>query len=176
MNFIDSTTSIISTNSTTSIISTNSTTSTSSYLSIYIPIISESTSEEYIKKMFNSNKIGKIMRVDFVKNKNKNRREAFVHFHEWFDTDESKKLQEDILNPNSKTRFKYLNTNKYWPLLVNKNPDKKVVNPNYEIVKKEVIKNSLKEEFKLNSTGYKNCNTSNTCNTSKTSNKCIKKV
>ena len=58
----------------------------SSILSLYVPIISNSTSEAYIKKMFNIKKIGKIMRVDFVKNIAKNRREAFIHFEEWYDT------------------------------------------------------------------------------------------
>ena len=33
--------------------------------------------------------------------------EAFIHFEEWFDNEESKKLRNDILDPNSKTRFKY---------------------------------------------------------------------
>ena len=113
--------------------------SSSSFLSLYIPIISESTSETYIKKMFLSKNIGTVLRVDFVKNKVKNRREAFIHFDEWFDSEESKKLKEDILNPDSNTRFKYTNGEKFWPLLVNKNPHNKVDNPNYEILKNENI-------------------------------------
>jgi hypothetical protein len=116
-------------------------TSTMSVLSLYIPIISESTSETYIKKMFVSKNIGKVLRVDFVKNKAKNRREAFIHFDEWFDSEESKNLKEDILNPESRTRFKYSNGDKFWPLLVNKNPHNKVANPNYEVLKKEDITN-----------------------------------
>ena len=116
-------------------------TSSSSVLSLYIPIISESTSETYIKKMFISKNIGKVLRVDFVKNKAKNRREAFIHFDEWFDSEESKNLKEDILNPESRTRFKYSNGDKFWPLLVNKNAHNKVVNPNYEVLKKEDITN-----------------------------------
>ena len=78
-------------------------TTSSSVISLYIPIISKTTSEAYIKKMFESNKIGKIMRVDFVFNKAKERTEAFIHFDEWFDTQESKALKEDILDPNTKT-------------------------------------------------------------------------
>ena len=46
--------------------------------------------------MFDQHKIGKVMRVDFVKNIAKNRREAFIHFDEWYTTDESFKLQQDI--------------------------------------------------------------------------------
>lgn len=114
-------------------------TSSSSVLSLYIPIISDSTSETYIKKMFVSKNIGKVLRVDFVKNKAKNRREAFIHFDEWFDSEESKKLKDDILNPESKTRFKYSNGDKFWPLLVNKNAHNRVANPNYEVLKKEDI-------------------------------------
>ena len=85
--------------------------------------------------MFASKNIGKVLRVDFVKNKAKNRNEAFVHFDEWFDNDESKKLKADILNPESKTRFKYSHGDKFWPLLVNKNAHNKVTNPNYEVLK-----------------------------------------
>lgn len=125
-------------------------TSTSSVLSLYIPIISDSTSETYIKKMFASKNIGKVLRVDFVKNKAKFRREAFIHFDEWFDSEESKKLKEDILNPDSKTRFKYSTGDKYWPLLVNKNAHNKVSNPNYEIIKTHDVTNVYKQEATIN--------------------------
>ena len=123
--------------------------SDSSFLSLYIPIIPESMSEAYIKKMFNNANIGKIMRVDFVKNKVKNRREAFIHFDEWFDSDESKKLKEDILNPDTKTRFKYNQTNKFWPLLVNKNAHNKTPNPNYEVLKEKDIKTTYKQSLNV---------------------------
>ena len=113
-----------------------------SVLSLYIPII-RNTSEEYIIKMFKTHNIGKVMRVDFVYNKAKNRREAFVHFDEWFTSEESKQLQEDILDPNTKTQFKYQGE-KFWPLLVNKNAHARVHNPNYEILDKAEVKNVLK--------------------------------
>ncbi len=131
-------------------------------LSLYIPIISESVSEVYITKTFIANNIGKISRIDFVKNKSKNRREAFIHFEEWFDNEESKKLKDDVLNPESKTRFKYSkNNNKFWPLLVNKNPDKKVENPNYEILKKEDLKISYKDKLNINNNKKDTNNTKN---------------
>lgn len=114
-----------------------------SVLSLYIPIIDNTTSEEYIIKMFKTHNIGKVMRVDFVFNKAKNRREAFLHFDEWFINDESKQLQEDILDPKTKTQFKY-NGKKFWPLLVNRNAHKRVDNPNYEILNKAEIKNVFK--------------------------------
>jgi len=127
-----------------------SSSTTSSNISLYIPIISNSTSEEYIKKMFANANIGKIMRVDFVKNKAKERNEAFIHFEEWFDTDESKNLKEDILNPDTKTRFKYNNSNKFWPLLVNKNAEKRNNNPNYEILDSSQIKAEYTKNLSLN--------------------------
>ena len=113
-----------------------------SVLSLYIPII-RNTSEEYIIKMFKTHNIGKVMRVDFVHNKVKNRREAFVHFDEWFTSDESIQLQNDILDPTTRTQFKY-DGEKFWPLLVNKNAHKQVNNPNYEILNKAEVKNVFK--------------------------------
>lgn len=113
-----------------------------SVLSLYIPII-RNTSEEYIIKMFKTHNIGKVMRVDFVFNKNKKRREAFVHFDEWFASDESIQLQKDILDPTTKTQFKYDNE-KFWPLLVNRNAHVRVNNPNYEILDKTEVKNIFK--------------------------------
>ena len=133
--------------------------SLSSVLSLYIPVISEFTSETYIRKMFALKNIGKVLRVDFVKNKVKNRREAFIHFDEWFDNEESKKLRNDILDPESKTRFKYSNGEKFWPLLVNKNPHNKVTNPNYEVLKKYDVTTVYKQESTIN--------TKNITNTSK---------
>ncbi len=141
-----------------------SVTASSSVLSLYIPIISKNTSETYIKKMFDLNKIGKIMRVDFVYNKSKDRTEAFIHFDEWFDTTESNSLKEDILNPNTKTQFKYsATTTKFWPLLVNKNAHKRVNNPNYEVIDSTKLKIEIKKT--LNMENKKN--TSKTINTKK---------
>lgn len=120
-----------------------------SVLSLYIPIIAESISEEYIKKMFKTHNIGIILRVDFVKNLVKNRREAFVHFDEWYNSEESKKMKEDILNPNTKTRFIYNEAGKFWPLLINKNAHKRIDNPNYEVLNKSEIKTAYKTSLTL---------------------------
>ena len=124
-----------------------------SVLSLYIPII-RNTSEEYIIKMFKTHNIGKVMRVDFVFNKNKKRREAFVHFDEWFASDESKQLQEDILDPSTKTQFKY-EGEKFWPLLVNKHAHARVNNPNYEILDKAEVKNVFKTSLVIPFTACK---------------------
>jgi len=114
-----------------------------SVLSLYIPIIDAETSEQYIIKMFQDHNIGKVMRVDFVKNSVKNRREAFLHFDEWFDNDGSKALREDILDPTTKSRLVYAGT-KFWPLLVNKNAHSRVPNPDYEVLKTEDVKSAFK--------------------------------
>ena len=111
-----------------------------SLLSLYLPIISANVSEAYIIKMFDMQKIGKVKRVDFVKNKAKARCEAFVHFSEWYTTPESTLLHTDIINPITKTKFLYNNTTKFWPLLINKNPFKKIANnEHYEVLKKEDV-------------------------------------
>ena len=126
-----------------------------SVLSLYIPIISESTSEDYIKSSFEKNKIGKILRVDFVHNIQKNRREAFIHFDEWFDTIECVKLKESILDPNVKAKL-YHTSERFWPLLVNKNAHKRNNNPNYKVLENSEVKtacantlNIIKVEPKL---------------------------
>ena len=115
-----------------------------SVLSLYIPIISENITEAFITKVFSEKNIGKILRVDFVHNKIKNRREAFIHFDEWFNSKESSSLKEDILNPNTKTQFVYGVSTKFWPLLVNKNAHKRNNNPNYTVLKSDDIKTEFK--------------------------------
>tara|TARA_B110000977_G_C11066713_1_gene488055 strand:+ start:2357 stop:2785 length:429 start_codon:yes stop_codon:yes gene_type:complete len=112
-------------------------------LSVYIPVVQDHITEAYIKRQFIDHDIGKIMRVDFVKNIVKGRREAFLHFDEWFDNETSKALQDDIQNPDTKTRFIYHHT-KFFPLLVNKNAHRRVNNPMYEIINTEDVKNSTK--------------------------------
>ena len=100
--------------------SSSSSSSYSSIVSVYIPCINN-VDEKYIVRVFKEKKIGDVARVDFVVNKVKQRREAFVHFDKWYDTDDSIKLREDIVNSDTQTRFIY-RANNYWPLLVNKNP------------------------------------------------------
>lgn len=88
--------------------------------SLYIPHINN-IDEKYIIRAFQTMHIGDVSRVDFVINRVKQRREAFVHFAQWYDTDESIKLRKDIINPDTQTRFIH-RANNYWPLLINKNP------------------------------------------------------
>lgn len=149
----------------------------SSIISLYVPIISESTSEAYIKKIFINKNIGKIARVDFVKNVAKNRREAFIHFEEWFKNEEANNLKEDILNNDTKTRFKYNDSNKFWPLLVNKNPNKKEANPNYIILNNDEVKNVYKVSLNLRNTATNKANNVNNANNANNANNVkIKKI
>ena len=134
----------------------------SEMLSLYIPIIQEKISEEYIKSTFNKKNIGKILRVDFVVNIKKNRREAFIHFDEWYESEECKKLKDDIMNPTSKTKLYHTN-DRFWPILVNKNAHKRNINPDYKILSSHEVKivcaNSLNlikpEKMEVNKTGKK---------------------
>ena len=112
-------------------------------LSLYIPVVQDHITEAYVKRQFADHNIGKVMRVDFVKNIPKNRREAFVHFDEWFDNETSRALQEDVKNPTTKTRFVY-HHKKFFPLLINKNAHRRVNNPAYEVIKTEDMKSSTR--------------------------------
>lgn len=108
--------------------------------SLYIPLISYNTSEEYVKTMFAKHNIGKVSHVDFVQNLVKNRMEAFVHFEEWFTTPEATRLKEEILDPSIKARFNYCETGKFWPVMVNTNNTQRVYNPDYKNLTKREVK------------------------------------
>ncbi len=116
---------------------------TSMISSLYIPHINN-VDEKYIIRAFQAMLIGNVSRVDFVINRAKQRREAFVHFAQWYDTDESHKLLKDIINPDTQTRLYYRGSN-YWPLLVNKNPTTQPKsNATYDIEKQiEEIQNQI---------------------------------
>ena len=120
-------------------------------LSIYIPIISNTTSKNFIIKQFLEHNIGKIKKIDFVLNLKKNRSEAFIHFHEWFNNDKSISLNNDIKNNNTKTRFIYNEkTKQYWPLLINKNPNKMIKNNDYKILSESEINTIYNKYLNIN--------------------------
>jgi hypothetical protein len=127
-------------------------------MSLYIPVISNST-EEFIKLMFLRHKIGKVSRVDYVQNLEKHRKEAFVHFEEWFVTPEAILMQTEIMDPNIKARFKYCESGKYWPLLVNKNATTQVYNPKYKNIDSKIMKADYKSVL------LRNCHTSHNTKT-----------
>ena len=97
--------------------------------SLYIPIINNNVTENYISTCFHMHNIGKVNRVDFVFNRQKNRREAFIYFSEWYATDASRMLKSQLESSSlsgseQQCRFMYdvSNKSKYWPLLLNKKP------------------------------------------------------
>jgi hypothetical protein len=118
-------------------------------LSLYMPCgIMNFHTEEYIITQFREHNIGKVMRVDFVNNVKVNRREAFVHFDEWFDNEKSLALQENIKNRDIKSRFVYQGK-KFWPLLVNANAHRRVTNDDYEVIKTEDVKAEAKARIAI---------------------------
>ena len=101
--------------------------------SLYIPIIGTSITEDFIKEAFLKKSIGNVARVDFVFNKIKKRREAFIHFNSLFKNESVKVFMQDIENPFSQAKF-YYTEDKYWPCYINKNPNNnKVSNEKYLI-------------------------------------------
>lgn len=49
---------------------------------------------------------------------------AFVHFKEWYDTDEARTLKEDVLDEGTKAQFKFSDNGSYWICNKNTNPNK----------------------------------------------------
>lgn len=99
-------------------------------LSLYIPIVHDNDTELKIKTVLKTQKFGEVDHVDFVRNKVKNRREAFVHFKVWYDNDNVAEFIKCLNNPETKTRIYHTN-NKFWPVLVNRNTNPENKNPNY---------------------------------------------
>lgn len=92
--------------------------------SIYIPFMDNTTTSDYITKCFHEKNVGKVDHVDFVINKQKHRREAFVHFSEWYNTDDAVKLKGDLeVNQVTGKQCRFVhNGSQYWPILLNKKP------------------------------------------------------
>ena len=99
-------------------------------LSLYIPIVHDNDTELKIKTVIKTQQFGEVDHVDFVRNKVKNRREAFVHFKVWYDNDNVAEFIKCLNNPETKTRIYHTN-NKFWPVLVNRNTNPENKNPNY---------------------------------------------
>lgn len=116
-------------------------------LSLYIPVIQDNITETNVKQVFIKKNYGEVERVDFVRNKLKNRREAFVHFKVWYDNEDVKEFKDRINNPNTKTRVYHTN-NKFWPILINHNVNPEKKNPNYINENDMEVVDSDKESYK----------------------------
>ena len=98
----------------------------STTISFYIPVIADGIKEEFVAHIFKLKNIGIVERVDFVLNKQKLRREAFVHFKEYFNNTEANKIKSIIMSSQNKETFPpykfYYKEGRFWALLLNKNP------------------------------------------------------
>lgn len=93
-----------------------------SSVSFYIPVIADGIREDFIAKIFKHKNIGIVERVDFVLNKLKVRREAFVHFKEYFDNEHANSIKAVISDGGAEPYKFYYKDGRYWALLLNKNP------------------------------------------------------
>ena len=90
-----------------------------SIMSVYIPHVFLNVSEDEIIKVFEHAKIAMIKNVDLVYKVGKTAHySAFVHIDLWYDTQESVKFRERILNPNEEARIVYQDP-WYWIVLPN---------------------------------------------------------
>ena len=112
--------------------------------SLYIPIISSNIDEDFIKKCFNNKNIASINRVDFVFNNNKSRREAFIHINSWNNSKNAIQIINILLSKNNYKFYYDENNEKFWPLLINKNPI--ILDPSYNIS----LSNEYILEYRLN--------------------------
>ena len=97
-------------------------------MSLYIPSVTASTTEEQIARVFKSLNIGVVSRVDFV-DKDKEtelgavQRMAFIHFDFWYINNTSYHLQERIID-HGQGKIVY-NDPYYWIVMENKTPRSK---------------------------------------------------
>lgn len=94
-------------------------------MSLYIPSVTGTTSEEQIARIFKSLNIGVVSRVDFIDKDSQhdsgsNHRMAFVHFDFWYINNTSYHLQERILDQ-GQGKIVY-NDPYYWIVMENSNP------------------------------------------------------
>ena len=128
--------------------------------SIYIPRISVSYDEDYIKSAFKNLDIGLVTRVDFATNDNGFFRKAFIHVGEYFDS----MLANDIRNAHMDEKSfnlyaDFVNKSVYWILLKNHKPVQETtlnihqVVENHRILEEIVMKQEEKIE-RLQQTVY----------------------
>ena len=91
-----------------------------STLSLYIPIVENNINEDTMKTIFAHENLGTISRIDFVYN-NLGKKQAFIHFSEWFNTPKVCEFQAKVMNSKQKARLN-INPGKYWPVYPNHNP------------------------------------------------------
>ena len=128
-------------------------------MSIYIPRMSISTTEENVKEVFHNSTIGKVKRVDFTTINKKdgfyeantdseaNVKTAFVHFDYYYDNDKANKLIEKLKN--DVTQKLYVAKFKYWLLLKAKTVIPDTMMNNHQIVANcQFLENKIYEQDK----------------------------
>lgn len=91
-----------------------------SNMSIYIPSVTSSTTEENVKEVFYNLWIGQVSRVDFVERDDSDNYMAFVHFDYWYQHANAYYLQKRIIE-HGQSRIVY-NDPHYWIVMKNSNP------------------------------------------------------
>ena len=89
-------------------------------MSIYIPSVTPTTTEEQVRKVFYNLWLGQVSRVDFVDRDDSANRMAFVHFDYWYQHANAYYLQKHILE-NGQSRIVY-NDPHYWIVMKNNTP------------------------------------------------------
>ena len=97
-------------------------------LSIHIPSLLPTTTEEMIKEAFARWNLGKVDHVNIFIKKKRPFNMAFVHFEYWFDNVAARNMQQRILDPNKCARFVY-DDPLYWILATFEHPKQKLASP-----------------------------------------------
>jgi hypothetical protein len=91
--------------------------------SIYIPRISASYDEDYIKAAFKNLDIGSVTRVDFAPNNTGFFRKAFIHVDKYFDSMIANDIRNAHMDEQSYNLYPdFINQSVYWILLKNHKP------------------------------------------------------
>lgn len=90
-------------------------------ISLFIPRVYVNYTEEMVKDAFEE-RIGSVKNVDFIIKSAKDGttyHAAYIHFYEWYDTEDTRKFQELVRNPEKEARIVY-DKPWYWIVLENK--------------------------------------------------------
>lgn len=125
-------------------------------ISIYIPRIPSSITEEYVVRMFSLHVIGDVRRVDFAPiNKLPGFGEhddapfccAFVHFNHFYNTLTTQQIINVLNNENGCYHFYYDASNIYWILVKNHRPIPDTVMNKHQIVENaRVLERQMKQQ------------------------------
>ena len=89
-------------------------------LSLYIPRVFGTVTEEFINIYFAEKNIGKVKKIDFIKMEKDGKKfnSVYIHFEEWFENENVLAFQKEIYGPNKQIKLLY-NNPWYWIVLEN---------------------------------------------------------